>query len=196
VRVVHHQQNQKLGGALKSGIAAARADLILYTDADLPCDIAELRKALRFLRLYQADVVSAFRMCRTGEGALRAIYSFGYNWLVRALFGLRVRDVNFAFKLFRRRVVERVALRSQGSFIDAELLAKAQRRGCRIVQFGVDYVPRLRGVSTLSRPSVILRILLEMASLWPEIRRLKPPPTPAPPRAAPHLLSSTGSTRE
>ena len=92
---------------------------------------------------------------------------------MRLVFGLRVRDVNFAFKLFRRRIFEHVRLESEGSFIDAEILARASRLGFRIIQFGVDYFPRSRGISTLSSFSVIRRMLAEMARQAPGIRRLE-----------------------
>ena len=105
----------------------------------------ETDKALRLMRIYEADVVSAYRFDRTAEGAQRAVYSYVYNHLVRWVLGVRVRDVNFAFKLIRRRVLDHVELVSEGSFIDAELVAKAHRRGFRFVQFGVDYIARTRG---------------------------------------------------
>lgn len=176
VRVIHHETNRKLGGALKTGFANARGDLVLYTDADLPFDMRDVEKALRLMRVYEADIVSPYRLDRTAEGPRRTVYSFAYNHLVRWAFGLRLRDVNFAFKLIRRRVLDHVTLESEGSFIDVELLANAQRRGFRIIQFGVDYFPRTRGVSTLSSPSVIRKMLLEMGRLAPEIRRLEPLP--------------------
>lgn len=182
VQVIHHPINRKLGGSLKTGFSAARGEVVLYTDADLPCDFAELRAGLRLLRLYEADIVSAYRGSRTAEGMHRTIYSFCYNWLVRLLFGLRVRDVNFAFKLFRRRLLDHVHLKSEGSFIGAELLVRAQRLGYRIVQHVVDYVPRLRGVSTLARPGVIVRLVLELLGLRGELRRLKPLAVPPHPR--------------
>jgi glycosyltransferase involved in cell wall biosynthesis len=178
LRVVHHAVNRKLGGALKTGFSAARGDLVLYTDADLPFDLLELHKALRLLRIYEADMVSAYRFDRTAEGARRAVYSFAYNRLVRWTMGLRVRDVNFAFKLVRRRVLDHVTLESEGSFIDAELLAKAQRLGFRTIQFGVDYFPRSRGISTLSSLGVIRTMTSELWRLRPGIRQLEPlPPT-------------------
>jgi hypothetical protein len=176
LRVVRNEQQRKLGGSLRAGFSAARGELVLYTDADLPCDIAEAKKALRLMRLYNAELVSAYRSNRAGEGMLRALYSSGYNGLVRALFGVNVRDVNFAFKLFKRSVLEQACLKSEGSFIDVELLARMERLGLRTVQFAVDYVPRVRGTSSLARPSVIAGILAELVRLYPEIRALAPVP--------------------
>ena len=176
VRVVHHPQNRKLGGSLKTGFAEARGEIVLYTDADLPFDMAELAKAVRLLRIYDADIVSAFRFDRTGEGPRRLVYSYVYNHLVQLLLGLRLRDMNFAFKLVRRRVLDNVTLQSEGSFIDVELLARSQRLGFHIVQFGVDYFPRTRGISTLSSNAVILKIVNEMRTLHSELKSIKPLP--------------------
>ena len=81
--------------------------------------------------------------------------------------------MNFAFKLVRRRVLDHVELVSEGSFIDAELVAKAHRRGFRLVQFGVDYIARTRGTSTLSSPDVIATIVRELAAVRSDIRSLE-----------------------
>ena len=178
VRVVHHPQNRKLGGSMKSGFEAATGDLVLYTDADLPFDMHDVHKAIRLMRYYDADIVSAYRFDRTGEGYVRVVYSFFYNMLVRVLFGVRMRDINFAFKLSRTRVFEHVELKSEGSFIDAELVVKAKKFGYSVIQFGVDYFPRTRGVSTLSSPKVILKILNEARQLRREIRGITPVITP------------------
>lgn len=165
VVVVHHPQNRKLGGAIKTGFAAATGDLILYTDADLPFDMAELPRAVRLMRDYDVDLVSAYRLDRTGEGYLRTVYTFWYNLLIRTMFGVKARDINFAFKLCRARLFDHVELRSEGSFIDAELVIRSTRLGFEMLQFGVDYFPRTRGESTLSSPGVILTILREMREL-------------------------------
>lgn len=172
VIVVRHLENRKLGGSIKSGFAAATGDVVLYTDADLPFDMHDVHKAIRLLRYYNADIVSAYRFDRTGEGYVRTVYSFFYNMMVRILFGVRMRDINFAFKLCRSRIFEHVELKSEGSFIDAELVVKARKYGYSVIQFGVDYFPRTRGVSTLSSPSVILKILGEARSLRREIRKI------------------------
>lgn len=177
VRAVHHEHNRKLGGSLRTGFAESRGELVLYTDADLPFDMVEAAKAVRLMRIYEADIVSAFRFDRTGEGPRRLVYSYVYNHLVQLVFGLRLRDMNFAFKLVRRRVLDHVELQSEGSFIDVELLARAQRMGFSIIQFGVDYFPRTRGISTLSSNSVILTILREMRSLRADLAAVKPLPT-------------------
>jgi glycosyltransferase involved in cell wall biosynthesis len=174
VRVVRHPENRKLGGSMKSGFSAATGDLVLYTDADLPFDMHDVHKAIRLLRYYDADVVSAYRFDRTGEGYVRTVYSFFYNLMVRVLFGVRMRDINFAFKLCRTRIFQHVELKSEGSFIDAELVVKAQKYGYSVIQFGVDYFPRTRGVSTLSSPAVIVKILREARSLRREIRSISP----------------------
>ena len=175
VVVQHHQHNLGLGGSIKTGLAAATGELVLYTDADLPCDLLEcLSRALRLMRLYGADVVSAYRHDRTAEGPRRAVYSFAYNLMIRGTFGLRVRDINFAFKLMRRAVLDHVVLESEGSFIDAELLIRAHRLGFHIIQFGVDYFPRTRGVSTLSSGATIATILRELNAQRGPLAQIRP----------------------
>jgi glycosyltransferase involved in cell wall biosynthesis len=174
VSVVHHPQNRKLGGAMKTGFAAASGDLILYTDADLPFDMAELPRAVRLMRDYDADIISAYRFDRTGEGYLRSVYTFVYNLIIRTLFDVKARDINFAFKLCRSRVFDHVELRSEGSFIDAELVIRSTRLGYEMLQFGVDYFPRTRGESTLSSPGVIVTIIKEMWGLRSELDGIEP----------------------
>jgi glycosyltransferase involved in cell wall biosynthesis len=171
VRVVHNPVNLRLGGALRAGYAAATKDLIFYTDADLPVDFHQLPRAVRLLEYQEADIVAAYRFDRTSEGLVRALYTFCYNHLIRMLFGLRVRDVNFAFKLFRRSILEKFSLTSEGSFIDAELLLRARKAGCVIIQIGLDYFPRTRGTSTLASIPVIFAILRDLAARWRELRR-------------------------
>jgi glycosyltransferase involved in cell wall biosynthesis len=175
IRVVHHEQNLGLGGSIRTGLGDARGDLVLYTDADLPFDMFDLPRLVRLLQIYDAGILSAWRMDRHSEGFRRTVYSAFYNALVRVLLRLRIRDVNFACKLIRREVLDDIELHSTGSFIDAELIARANRRGHKVIQAGVDYFARSVGVSTLSSWRTIRGILREMFSMSSEIRRLRPP---------------------
>jgi hypothetical protein len=118
----------------------------------------------------RSDIISAFRFDRTAEGPLRTVYSVVYNLLIRFLFPLRVKDINFSFKLFKREVLNKVALESEGSFIDAELLIKGKLHGFKIVQFGVDYFPRNRGTSTLASPDVIFKMIGELVRFRMKMR--------------------------
>ena len=170
IKVVHNERNRKLGGSVRAGYAAATKDLVLYTDADLPFDLQELGRAVRLLEYQEADVLAAYRFDRTSEGLVRTLYSFCYNLMIRTLFGLAVKDVNFSFKLFHRSLLQRITLKSEGSFIDAEFLLRARKAGCVIIQIGLDYFPRTRGTSTLASIPVILAILRDMAARWKELR--------------------------
>ena len=76
-----------------------------------------------------------------------------------------MRDINFAFKLCRGEIFDHIELRSEGSFIDAELIIRARKLGYHVIQFGVDYFPRTRGESTLASLGVIRTILSEMFAL-------------------------------
>jgi glycosyltransferase involved in cell wall biosynthesis len=174
VRVVHHPVNRKLGGSMKTGFASATGDLVLYSDADLPVRHGRGVEGDSADALLRADIVSAFRFDRTEEGSVRTVYTFFYNFLIRRLFGVRMRDINFAFKLCRTSIFDYISLSSEGSFIDAELIIRAKKLGFHVIQFGVDYFPRTRGESTLASGSVIRKIVTEMLQLRRELRHLQP----------------------
>ena len=171
IRVIRHEINRKLGGSLKTGFAAATKELVLYMDADVPFDPDVIHRAIRAMELTGADVVAGYRLDRTIEGLKRTIYSYCYNALIGILFGWPHRDINFSFKLIKRDVLQAIDLKSEGSLIDAELIVKAKNRGFLIQQIGLDYFPRTRGVSHLSSPAVIFKILRELVKLYPEMRK-------------------------
>ena len=173
IRVLRHETNRKLGGSLKTGFGAATKDLVLYMDADLPFDPDEIGRAIRALELTGADMIAGYRLDRTIEGLKRTIYSYVYNALIGVLFGWPHRDINFSFKLFKRRILQTIDLKSEGSLIDAELVVKAKNRGFVIQQLGLDYFPRVRGESHLSSLSVIFKIFRELRRLYPEMRTRK-----------------------
>ena len=174
IRLISHDFNQKLGASLRSGFSAAKNELILYMDADLPFDPDVLGRAIRAMNVTRADVISGYRFDRTTEGFRRTLYTILYNWLIRLLFRISIRDINFSFKLMRREVLTAIALKSEGSLIDAELIVKARNHGFIVQQIGLDYFPRVMGTSHLSSPSVIAKIFREMIKLYPEMRKRVP----------------------
>lgn len=170
LRLVQHARNRGLGAAIRTGLQAAKGELVLYTDADLPFDF-QLIPAL--LRLAQPDNIVIGCRNNRGEGGRRWLLSKGYNLLTWLALGVRVRDVNFACKLLPRRAVRRMQLHAEGSFIDAEMLLECRRLGLSIAELPMTYYPRQLGQSTLSRPGVVWGILIEMAQyLW---RRMSMP---------------------
>jgi glycosyltransferase involved in cell wall biosynthesis len=178
IRMLRHEKNRKLGGTLRSGFAAATMDLVFYMDADIPFDPDVLGRAIRAMELTGADMIAAYRHDRTMEGGRRALYTLVYNWLIGVLFGWPHRDINFSFKLMKRKVLEAIELHSEGSLIDAELVVKAKNRGFVIQQIGIDYFPRVRGTSHLGSFGVVITILRELVRLYPEMKRKEPPITP------------------
>ena len=174
IRVVHHPENRQLGGAMRTGFAEAKKEFVFYVDADNPVDLKDLGRALNLMDgadssghlsglSPKADVVIGYRLNRD-ETLKRAIYSKVYNLLIRVLFGLKVRDVNFSFKLFRRQVLETISLKTASSFLDAELLIASRRAGFTIKEMGVKYYPRVVGKSTMAKPSVIWKVVCDMSS--------------------------------
>lgn len=173
IHVEHHSRNRKLGGSLKTGFAKATKDIVIYSDADLPFDFHDIQKAVHVIQTVDADLVAAYRHDRTSDRWYRIVYTLVYNWLIRLIYRIRIRDVNFAFKAIKREVLQQIPLKSEGSFINAELLVRADRMGFYICQIGADYFVRRVGESTLASPMVIFKIVREMITLYPVLASVK-----------------------
>ncbi len=167
VKVVHHQRNLGYGAALRSGFAAATKKLVFYTDGDGQFDMNEMPPLLPLME--QWDIVSCYRLNRR-DPFIRKINAWAWTKLVCLLFGLRIRDVDCAFKLYKREIFERIKLSSTGALIDAEILARAAGKGYRITQRGVHHYPRTAGVQTGAKLRVILRAFKELFKLHRQIR--------------------------
>jgi glycosyltransferase involved in cell wall biosynthesis len=159
VRVVHHPKNLGYGMALRTGFTEARLDYVFYTDGDNQFDLQELKKFVALLP--GTDIVSGFRIQKQ-YSAYRRVTSSIYNFILRVLFDIRDRDVDCAFKLYPTELFRRIELESRDAFIDAEIAIKARLLGYRSTEVGVKHLPRLDGVSTGARPSVILRTIREI----------------------------------
>jgi glycosyltransferase involved in cell wall biosynthesis len=157
VRVVHHDVNQGYGAALRSGFRAARYPLVCFTDGDRQFKIADLASLLdRLEEPDTPDVVAGYRLKRA-DPPVRLVYATLYRSCLQAFFGLDVRDVDCACKLFRRDVLRGVSLESGGAFLSAELLIKLQERGAKIVEVGVPHYARTAGRASGADPRVVLR---------------------------------------
>lgn len=173
---VHHQLNRGYGGALKSGFAHARGELVCFSDGDLQFDLAEMRRLLDRLDDPQrpVDGVLGYRIQRR-DPPHRIFIARTYNAIVSVAFGLRVRDIDCAMKLFRRQVFDGLRLDADGPFLSAELLVKLRALRVPMAQIGVTHYPRTAGTNTGASFGKILRTLRDLASLrwalWFDRRR-------------------------
>lgn len=165
VRLVRHRRNLGYGCAIANGFNAATGDYLFYTDADNQFDVAELAWFAPLVEHY--DAVVGFRVYRY-DTVLRSIVSWCYNRLVNILFRVRVRDVDCAFKLFRREVIEKIDVESSDFFIDTELVARARKWNFRIVEKGVRHYPRTAGETTV-QVSDVPRTLKTVCRMWRRI---------------------------
>lgn len=158
VRLVRHAVNRGYGGALRSGFAAARYANLAYTDGDRQFRIADLGRLVAQAESDGAAVVIGYRIKRA-DPLLRTIYASLYRIANGVWFGLRVRDVDCAAKLFRREALDGIRVRSNGAFFSAELLIRLQIAGVRIAEVGVPHYPRTAGSPTGARLSVITQAI-------------------------------------
>jgi len=165
LKLLRHEKNRGYAQALRTGFTTARMPLVFYTDADNQFDVRELKNLLPAIDDY--DIVSGFRIYRF-DPLTRLILSWGYNLLVRVLFRIRIRDVDCAFKLFRREIFDRIQIESKKFFVDTEILAKASKLNLRMTEIGVRHYPREAGESTV-RPSHVLHTLREIVEMWTDI---------------------------
>ena len=163
---VHHQANRGYGGALRAGFANASGELICFSDGDLQFDLREMEQLLTRLDNSRrpVDVVIGYRK-RRRDPPHRIFIAKTYNAIVSVLFGLRVRDIDCAMKLFRREVFDGLPLTSDSPFLSAELLIKLNARGERIAQVGVTHYPRAAGTNTGASFRKILRTFRDIGKL-------------------------------
>ena len=168
VRVVHHPTNLGYGAALQSGFRAASKGLVFYTDGDAQFDIRELPPLLGLMDEY--DIVSCYRRKRQ-DNLIRRVNGWGWTNLVCLLFGMRLRDIDCAFKVYRRDIFDNIKMVSTGALIDAEILARAVRKGYTVVQRPVNHYPRESGEQSGASIGVIFRAFKELLQLRRKVLR-------------------------
>ncbi|HTA76789.1 MAG TPA: glycosyltransferase family 2 protein [bacterium] len=167
VHPVHHIKNQGYGGAVISGYNAAKCDLVFFTDGDLQFDLREI--TLLIEKLDEGDLILGFRKNRR-DPLQRKLNAFLWGSLVKTLFSFKVKDVDCAFKLIKRRVIDKVQLSAGGAMVSTELLARANRTGFRFVEVGVTHYPRVAGTQTGANFKVILKAFRELFKLYGKIK--------------------------
>jgi glycosyltransferase involved in cell wall biosynthesis len=155
LRVLTHERNLGYGRSLRDGFDCARYPLVFFTDADLQFDMGEVGCLLE--RVQEFDIVSGYRAPRK-DPMRRLFISWVYNQVVQRLFGIKVRDVDCAFKVFHKRVLDSIPINFPGFTINLEILAKAIRRGYSLGEVPVTHYPRMAGSSTVTIRSIISTI--------------------------------------
>jgi len=169
VRLVRHPVNQGFGAAVHTGFTSATKEWVFYTDADRQFRVEELRKLLPLTD--KADIIAGYRAPRA-DPFLRKVFAFGWFALCTILFGYTARDIDCAFKLFRREILDHIRVDSRGATFSIEFLVRAKRAGYRIAEVPVSHLPRLAGSPTGAKLSVITRAFRELfrfrLRLWRE----------------------------
>src|SRR6266404_5587244 len=164
VKVIHHEQNQGYGAALRTGFQNATGDLIFYTDGDGQYDILELALLVP-LMIDGVDVVNGYKIKRQDNRSRRASGAI-YNSLAGYLFRLPIRDVDCDFRLVRRSAIERIRLRKSSGAVCVELIRKLSLAGCVFREVPVNHYPRLHGKSQFFTPRRVGRTILDFCAIW------------------------------
>jgi len=170
IKVVHHQPNRGYGAALQSGFKAATKEFVFYTDGDGQFDIKELPLLFKYMTDY--DIVTGYRIKRQ-DNLIRKINAFCWTTMVNLLFGMKIKDIDCAFKLYRRRIFDDIKMESTGALINTEIFARAKSKGYKIFQIGVHHYPRIAGVQTGAKLRVIFRAFKELFALYKQIKNDK-----------------------
>jgi glycosyltransferase involved in cell wall biosynthesis len=159
VRVIHHKINMGYGATLKDGFNSAKFEYVFYSDGDNQFNLDELKKFMILIPF--SDIVVGYRKQKE-YSFYRKFTSLCYNYLLKALFDIRFWDIDCAFKLFKADLFKKISIESNDAFIDAEIMIKAKLLGYTSTEIGVEHYPRVDGISTGARPSVIFKTLKEI----------------------------------
>jgi glycosyltransferase involved in cell wall biosynthesis len=159
IRLINHDTNQGYGAALVSGFEAVTKELVFFMDSDGQFDIHDLERFFAYIDKY--DAVLGYRINRQ-DTWLRKLNAWGWKMLVRLVFGLHVRDIDCAFKLYPARFFRENQLETRGAMINTEILYKFTREGYTYTQLGVRHLPRRGGQATGAKLAVIVRAFREM----------------------------------
>ncbi|MEJ2306014.1 MAG: glycosyltransferase family 2 protein [candidate division WOR-3 bacterium] len=152
IRLIKHPANFGYADALKTGFKSASKKYLFYTDADNQFDLKDIKRALPLIE--EADMVIGYRS-KKAINIMRKVGSFGYNLLARKLLALDVKDIDCAFKIFRREVFDKIEIETRDWLVDAEVIAKACKNNMIIKENEVRHLPRKRGKVTVKAGDVV-----------------------------------------
>ncbi len=167
IKLINHETNKGYGAALKSGFYNAKYEWIFFTDGDGQFDVSEITKLIELTK--DCDIATGYRIKRQ-DPVHRKINAFAWGTLVKLLFGFRVKDVDCAFKLVKKEIIDKIKLEADGAMISTELLAKANKLGYKIKEVGVNHYPRKAGKQTGAKISVILKAFIELFKLYGKLK--------------------------
>ena len=168
VRVIHHEVNMGYGATLRDGFLNARMEYVFYSDGDNQFDLAELKKFIALIPY--SDIVVGYRKHKQ-YSLYRKFTSLCYNYLLRLLFDIHYWDIDCAFKLFKADLFKKITINSIDAFIDAEIMLKAHLLDYSTTELGVIHLPRVDGISTGARPSVIFRTIKQVFAYRKEYKK-------------------------
>lgn len=168
IKLIKHSKNQGYGATVYDGLKAAKGDMIFFTDSDLQFDINELDKFIKTIEKY--DVVIGYRNPRR-DPFMRLVNAWGWKYLVFLVFGVRVKDVDCAFKLFRRAALKDLKVKCRGAMFSAELIIRLIGKKSKIIELPVAHYRRVAGRPTGAKLSVIIRAFRELFKIRTELKR-------------------------
>ena len=145
--LISHKENRGKAAALNTGFKATKGEYIFYTDADNQYKMDNIKGLKRLIN--KADVVSGYRINKA-ISPFRKLASDLYNLIARAVLGIKAKDVECAFKLFRSDKLKQIKIESSNFMVETEILAKATKLGFKIVDFPVRHYPRTGGETSVS----------------------------------------------
>lgn len=167
-RAIHHKINQGYGGAVWTGVTNCTKDLIFFTDVDLQFKIDELKKFIPYIKEY--DAVIGYRAPRR-DPFMRLVNAWGWKVMINFLFNLGVRDIDCAFKLFKKDIFQKVSVESRGAMISAEMLIRIKKGGFKVKELPVGHYPRKAGSPTGAKPAVIAKAFKELLKVHKELKK-------------------------
>jgi len=163
---ITREKEGMMGWDMKTGLSAAKGETIAVIDGDGQMPFEDVARVYRKMKEEQCDLAKTFRV-RRDDGVYRKILSGTYNYIFKLLFpGLHCRDMNSKPKIMTRAVYERMDLKSNGWFIDAEIMIQARRFGLIIKEVPTSF-QRIDCRPSFIKPLVTLDFLGNL--LWSRI---------------------------